>query len=429
MTLVIQGGKIVRYITVFCFATGIMISGDLLTIHGQFYGRTGALAWVAICAAAVVYWGLVPYLPLNRRSVTGLQSGTNNSRFFDHLAGIFDIAARVLTAVFLTVGLMVSAGFAFNEIFVHWFPNFGFAFALLGFLAVLQWLPVSCRMAFQVLFVFVTLSGLMVLIVSGSMPLDNVPAAAPSPGSGVQPVGLFSGVWMLPMLLFIGPDLGRFAGRRMSLPHSAVQKTLMTAILLIGLLYLAWGEILLDMLPQAKLSQTTIPHILGAKAVLGETGRLIAGAVIITGAAAAVNSLLFSFGADTSPAGPETAIERPAWSPPYAATGIALAAAAGMASGLAGYSLLEILIKGSLCIWLLSYQLRVFQALRHQTRARTVKGWVWFVITGTAWITLAATGKSPGTTALFIAVIASLTIVISFVIHQKQNVQQQRRNP
>jgi hypothetical protein len=44
-----------------------------------------------------------------------------------------------------SAGLVVSAGFVFNKVFVYWFPNFAFAFALPGLVAVIA-LPVGFDM-------------------------------------------------------------------------------------------------------------------------------------------------------------------------------------------------------------------------------------------------------------------------------------------
>jgi hypothetical protein len=51
-----------------------------------------------------------------------------------------------MAVVFLATGLLVSSGFAFNEIFVYWFPNFGFAYLFLAILCSLQFFPKKNRL-------------------------------------------------------------------------------------------------------------------------------------------------------------------------------------------------------------------------------------------------------------------------------------------
>ena len=57
---------------------------------------------------------------------------------FDRLADalgaavIFSIVPRTLLAVFLATATLAASGFVFNEVFVHRFPNFAFAFLMLG---------------------------------------------------------------------------------------------------------------------------------------------------------------------------------------------------------------------------------------------------------------------------------------------------------
>ncbi len=43
-----------------------------------------------------------------------------------------DLATTFSLAIFLSTGMLVTAGFTFNETFLYWFPNFGFSAILLN---------------------------------------------------------------------------------------------------------------------------------------------------------------------------------------------------------------------------------------------------------------------------------------------------------
>jgi hypothetical protein len=51
---------------------------------------------------------------------------------------IFSIVSRVLAAVFLATATLVASGFVFNEVFAQHFPNFAFAFLMLGTLLAIN---------------------------------------------------------------------------------------------------------------------------------------------------------------------------------------------------------------------------------------------------------------------------------------------------
>ena len=111
----------------------------------------------------------------------------------------------------------------------------------------------------------------------------------------------------------------------------------------------------------SRLMDTSIPHILAAKAILGPTGRIVIGVVAIAGACAAVNYLYQSvarmmvlmahhhllppiFGGSTS-------------RPVLALSSLAAATGLLMAMGFAGTDLLDVSIRAGLMLWLVFYAL------------------------------------------------------------------------
>lgn len=54
------------------------------------------------------------------------------------LAAAMALTGRIPVFLFASTAMLVSAGFAFNEIFVYWFPNFLFASLLLALICGLH---------------------------------------------------------------------------------------------------------------------------------------------------------------------------------------------------------------------------------------------------------------------------------------------------
>ncbi|NIN66172.1 MAG: hypothetical protein GTO63_16055, partial [Anaerolineae bacterium] len=65
------------------------------------------------------------------------------------------LCARVAFTICAATGILVVAGYVFNEVFVYWFPNLGFSFLLLGFLLVLNLLGRTISLVAQVIFIAV----------------------------------------------------------------------------------------------------------------------------------------------------------------------------------------------------------------------------------------------------------------------------------
>ena len=382
----------------FAFALSLMISPDTQVIIGQLIGRTGSLGLLCIIVAMIFYLGLLPHL-----RVAGYSRHTGGGLILPLTAAAdtLEFMAKIITAVFVIVGLTVSAGFAFNEIFVYWFPNFGFAFLLLAVLTAVQRLPSRTIAVLQVFFVFAALAGFAVLIGSGMVMLTG-PDVLPHPGDEISPAPFLAVGLASSLLMFIGVDMGLDAGKISKIKENRQYLALLIAVIVMAALFLLWGRILLALPLGDRLVYSTIPHILGARALLGETGRYIVGVMIILGACAAVNGLLFAV---------QTQGKKMKFRHPLAGVlAVSIAAGGLMALGLAGYSQLETMIKGAMAVWLASYSIKSFlSGLVEERILFKIRDMVWFGIASAAWVTLAATAEH---TKWMVALITTLTLLM-----------------
>ena len=64
-------------------------------------------------------------------------------------------------------------------------------------------------------------------------------------------------------------------------------------ILLGGVTFCTWGLVSLGAVPMATLATSTVPHMVTARTLLGQPGRMVMGIVVLAGVSGAVNVLLF----------------------------------------------------------------------------------------------------------------------------------------
>ena len=206
-------------------------------------------------------------------------------------AVIFSIVPRTLLAVFLSTATLAASGFVFNEVFVHRFPNFAFAFLMLGTLLAINLFSRRLSGKTQILLSAIAAAGLSVLSIAGIyewLKTSEIVATA----AFISPLkGSFS-----ILLLFVGFDLLILTRNKSSDDASSLRRHLITGLVVAGTVFCFWGIASVLNVPVARLAKTTIPHIIAAKNILGENGRIIMGLVVISGSGAAVNILLVAVG-------------------------------------------------------------------------------------------------------------------------------------
>jgi amino acid transporter len=158
-------------------------------------------------------------------------------------------------------------------------------------------------------------------------------------------------------LLFIGYDLLTYTNGAGT--NTKLTPMMLTGIFVFGLLAILWGLAAYLYVSPENLADTTLPHILTAKKIGGQAGRVIIGMVIISGTCAAVNVLIYAVSRMLT----QMAANRllPAIFTRFPSRPIVslscLAGAIGllMAIGFAGSDLLDKSIRAGSFFWLLNY--------------------------------------------------------------------------
>ncbi len=343
---------------------GWLFSPEALVIAGN---STGTLGWLTIPLLALA----ALLFSFNSNTISNaLQTGSHKTEISLLSSSIGKIPAGILSITscfpFLIIGataLLVTSGYTFNEVFLYWFPNFGFAFLLLGLLTLLQFLPLEQIYRVQLFFVTLAGSGILLLGMYGSLtptkPLAEILQI---------PTQLSKGSLSSPLLLLLFAGSNLFQGKNTNFSKIA---------LLALLVFLPWIFASLAHVNPERLASSTIPFMTASRKIMGDTGRQVMGMVVIMGSCAAFTGLSLLCRQKLS----ELSQEKMA--PPFIEKGgqrwvfpllIAISVGACMATGLAGDELLEILLRSALLLWLLHYCFVSFTAVfilkyTQQTRA------------------------------------------------------------
>lgn len=335
---------------------GFMMSPESLTILGNYMGQAG-IPFVGALLLAGVFYMITAH---TFHKAFSLFSGPAGEALLIRQvlgripAAVFPLSARVTFALFASTAMLVTAGFVFNEVFVYWFPNFTFAYLLLGFLLVMNLLGQAFAEKLQVFSIIAVLTGLFALSVIGlaTEPTISVEHMKSSTLS-LFPAGMYA------MLLFIGFDLAFMQRIRNSdhVHHSVIP--VISGIFLALLIFCLWGLTSVMHVSSGKLAETTIPYTLAARKIFGQNGRFIMGAVIIAGAISVVNALLLGISRMISGMAKEgllpTVLQGTEKRAPVSALAMAIGIALLMASGIAGEPEIVLYVRAGLLLWLLNY--------------------------------------------------------------------------
>jgi hypothetical protein len=358
---------------------GVLVSPDSFVLLGNFMGHAGKAGLWILPAVLALFILIAPG-----------RGGKGDDR-------PVLLTVKIVAAAFLSTGTLVSSGFVFNEVFVYWFPNFGFAFLLLALVLGIQLAGQTAVFRAQTGFAGLTLAALMALVAAGL-------AGGGPEGGGGDSGALLSlpgpGVMGLALLLWVGFDL---AGSVQDQEHGTVP--FIAAVAVAGLVFVFWGLVSILYVPLEKLADSGVPHMKAARYVLGETGRLLMGTAVISGTLAAVNALFL--GCRHGVARLADRGDLPQWASKRFVVPVGLALAVGlmMATGLAGSETLELWIRAAFLLWLLGYA----------GRDRSVKG----RLAGAVFIAGAGavlfTGESPLLTSAYIGCILGTGLIFELI--------------
>lgn len=318
-----------------------MFSPEALVLTGNGGGVGAGLGLLAfLCLSAVICLGTSL---VGGDQIVKIEKSLQVQRSRAGLVGIIGVAGMVGTMLFGSTGILVTAGFTFNEVIYYRFPNFAFAFILLAAALAVPFLSTLIREMIIVITVAICFIGITALVVYGLVSEPIVPFSFVDETSSVMR--------LLPLLLvFVGID-------RASVFIRVEPLRFWIGFGLCILLLSGWMYVSARFVEPHRLMDSTIPYMVAAGKIGGEFGRVTMGIVIISGSFGAVQWLMRIVSSAVShmfiQKGGET-IEK----------GLTVLLAIGvggmMAFGVAGTDLLEVYIRSSLILWMVHTGLMIF---------------------------------------------------------------------
>jgi amino acid transporter len=360
------------------FALGVMLSPDMLILLGNTLGQEGHAALGGLLVAGglhVLTAGTYGRLGLHPAAREG-ESRVLHATFGPLVATVLPLCARVVFTVCAATGILAIAGYVFNEVFVYWFPNLGFSFCLLG-------MVVGCNLAgsrvatlAQLSSVALALGGVLGLAVLGLLWAGQTPSMfeVTSSSSFVTVRSLLAG-----LLLFVGFELALFPTPYTAKVTSPPGRLMALSIVLAALVWCLWGVVSMRVVAPARLAESTVPHMVAARAIGGASGRVVMGVVVLAGTCATVHALLSA--AAQMLAGMAGRGLLPAWLGWRQARPALLVLAAGpavmLAMGMAGEPETEVYTRAGVLFWLLHYAAMHLAVLVGPRRRmfQTAPGW------------------------------------------------------
>ncbi|MGD8985083.1 MAG: APC family permease [Desulfobacteraceae bacterium] len=345
-------------IPLIAIAMGLLLSPGSLTILGNNMGIAGASFLVVILTGLVVHFFTA--LSFGELSLH-FPGADGEARLIKESIGptpalVLPLCSRVLFTLCAATSILAAAGYAFNEIFILWFPNLGFSFCLLGFLLLINVLGPRVSSRAQIFFAAMAVLGLLLLSIVGLLHLGK--ASPTIEVSSPHPLRM-SRMILFGLVLFVGFDLAVFAKESDDHHPMKLIRSMILGILLAAIIFALWGFVSFNYVTPSKLAETTVPHMLAARKIMGQNGRFIMGLVILAGSCAAVNALLMAVSGMISGMAKQGLL--PAFLSlrskrvPFALILLVLGIATMMAAGMAGEPLLEIYTKTGIWFWLLHY--------------------------------------------------------------------------
>jgi len=356
-----------KHLIAVAWVLGMYISPEALFLHGKIAGLSGYGFVLPLGAVLILHWINGTSTKKDGVSITAPDAEIRllKDTWGSLAAGILLLMARPVVAVCLSTAVLVTSGFVFNEVFLHWFPNFGFAALVLVGLLIVNVIGQQVAAALQLILASIAIIGITGISLVGLLAWSQAPHAPQEVPfvANHQSVGLA-------LMAFMGYDMLRYT--RHGLDQAQLTMVLKTAFIIGGIVFVLWNSASLLWVTPSRLAATSIPHILAAKAIMGPAGRIVIGIVVIAGAGAAVNYLYQSVARMMVRMAHHgllpSIFAKSADRPLLAITGLTATTGLLMAAGFAGSDLLDVSIRAGLILWLVFYTLRqIAQSLRAGT--------------------------------------------------------------
>jgi hypothetical protein len=405
-----------------------MLSPDALIILGNSFGQGGLMFFMPFAIALTLSILAIILIHHPARTIS-----TGNS--FTHLAAAaglmpamtLTLASRLCLVLLLPTGMLVTAGFTFNETFLYWFPNFAFSFLLLGIILSLHLIGNRIALFAQPFFIGLTLCCLLLLCLFG---LFGHQELKPAQLEMENRLSLTIPLIFTALLLFFGYE-------QPSSPSAQSRRHCIWTIVAGFLLLTAWGLISLKYVPQTKLANSTIPYIISAREILDQPGRIIMGIAVISGTCGLVNGLFLLSSRALQQmtdhiflsSNGSSVLNTRIWQIIFS-----LFIGIFMATGLAGSEKLNIYMYGALLFWLIMIGMYCFTAASNLQKQQRRGAQYWYLLAAVfplaaIWLTCINPHATTLVVFCFIVLVISAIISTGLIWYHRNKINKSIQDP
>jgi amino acid transporter len=270
-----------------CMSMGFMISPLSLVVIGNSAGSMGHwMLWTLPFVAMINLWTASVYTRFLYSS--GSPKPKDSTVNSDWILTTLQLASLVPFCIGASTLILAMAGYAFNEIFLFWFPNLLFSICFLILVVTVNLIGSSISRIFQSLSVLIFLGSMLLLLILGIFNWED-------PVFDNQNIPSMITVDWRPVILIFW----LFMAAELSVYHDKVYQnvraqtsSLLFAFISCFVIFWLWGLASIYFASLERLAESTVPHSIVARAISGENGRKIMGVAILTGSFASVNTLL-----------------------------------------------------------------------------------------------------------------------------------------
>jgi hypothetical protein len=273
-----------------CMSMGFMISPLSLVVLGNSAGLMGQwLLWILPFIAMINLWTASIYTRFRQvLCPSGSLKPKESTLKSKWILSILQLGSLIPFCIGASTLILAMAGYAFNEIFLFWFPNLLFSICFLILVVTVNLIGSSISRSFQSLAVMIFLGSMLLLLILGVLNWEE-------PVFETQNISFMRSVDLRPVVLVFW----LFMAAELSLYHDEVYQnvraqpfSLLFAFVGCFVIFWLWGLTSLYFASLERLSESTVPHSIVARAISEENGRKIMGIAILTGSFASVNTLL-----------------------------------------------------------------------------------------------------------------------------------------
>jgi hypothetical protein len=273
-----------------CMSMGFMISPLSLVVLGNSAGLIGQwLLWILPFIAMINLWTASIYMRFRQGLCpSGSLKPTDSTPKSKWILTILQLSSLIPFCIGASTLILAMAGYVFNEIFLFWFPNLLFSICFLILVVTVNLIGSSISRSFQSLAVVIFLGSMILLLILGVLNWEE-------PIFETQNISFMISVDWRPVVLVFW----LFMAAELSLYHDEVYQnvraqpfSLLFAFVGCFVIFWLWGLASLYFASLERLSESTVPHSIVARAISEENGRKIMGIAILTGSFASVNTLL-----------------------------------------------------------------------------------------------------------------------------------------